>query len=86
MTHLKYITDHLLPSWIQQWSSNFKIWSDLMTENYDHYAAFKEDDPAQECYEWFWAFINLDDTLSKGYFETLYQMMDDMDSKQSPKD
>lgn len=51
MTHLKYITDHLLPSWLQQWSSNFTIWSDLMTENYDHYAVLKEDDPAQECYD-----------------------------------
>ena len=80
MTYLTYITNHLLPSWVRQWSCNYKIWADLMTGNYESYALFEEDNPYQECYEWFWASINLDDTLSKEYLETLYQMMNDIDT------
>lgn len=80
MTHLTYITQHLLPSWVRQWSCNFKIWSDLMTGNYEYYAVLEEDDPYQECYDWFWASINLDDILPKEFLESLYQMMDDIDT------
>ena len=80
MTHLKYITDHLLPSWVQSWTCNFRMWADLMTNNYEGYALLEEDDPEQECYEWFWASINMDDTLPKEFLESLYQMMDDVDT------
>ena len=80
MTHFTYITDHLLPSWVQQWSCNFKHWADLMTNNYEGYALLEEDDPEQECYEWFWASINLDDTYPKEFLEELYQRMDDIDT------
>ena len=38
MTHLKYITDHLLRAWVQSWTYNFRIWADLMTNNYETYA------------------------------------------------
>jgi hypothetical protein len=74
MTHFTYITDHLLRAWVQQWSCNFRIWADLMTNNYDRYVLLEEDDPYQECYEWFWASINIDDILSKEFLEELYQM------------
>ena len=80
MTHLKYITDHLLLAWVQQWTYNFRIWADLMTNRYDGYALLEEDDPYQECYEWFWAYINIDDTYSKEFLEELYQMIDDIES------
>ena len=80
MTHFKYITDHLLRAWVQQWTCNFRMWADLMTNNYEGYALLEEDDPEQECYEWFWASINIDDTLPKEFLEHLYQMMDDIDT------
>ena len=80
MTHYEYITQHLLRAWVQQWTCNFRIWADLMTGNYDGYALLEEDDPYQECYEWFWASINIDDTLPKEFLEHLYQMMDDIDT------
>ena len=80
MTHFKYITDHLLPSWVQQWTCNFKIWADLMTSNYERYVLLEDDDPYQECYEWFWSSINIDDTLPKEYLEGLYQMINDIDT------
>jgi hypothetical protein len=56
------------------------MWADLMTNNYEGYALLEEDDPEQECYEWFWASINMDDTLPKEFLESLYQMMDDVDT------
>ena len=80
MTHFIYITDHLLPSWIQQWTYNFKIWSDLMTNNYEVYATPYSESPERECYEWFWASINIDDTLPKESLERLYQMINDIDT------
>ena len=80
MTHFDYITKHLLRAWVQSWTYNFRIWADLMTNNYDGYALLEEDDPEQECYEWFWASINLDDTYSKEFLEEFYQRMDDIDT------
>ena len=80
MTHFKYITDHLLRSWVQQWTYNFQMWADLMTNNYEGYANPYGESPERECYEWFWASINMDDTLSKEFLEKLHQMVEDIDS------
>lgn len=79
MTHFDYITKHLFHSWRQTWTYNFKMWADLMTNNYGGYALLEEDDPYQECYEWFWASINMDETPSKKFLEYLHQKMDDVD-------
>ena len=79
MTHLKYITDHLLRAWVRQWTYNFRIWADLMTNNYKTYANPYGESPERECYEWFWASINMDETYSKEFLEELYQMVDDID-------
>ena len=80
MTHFKYITDHLLRSWVQQWTYNFQMWADLMTNNYEGYANPYGESPERECYEWFWASINMDDTLPKELLEELYQRMDDINT------
>ena len=80
MTNLEYITKHLLPYWAKQWSYHFRIWADLMTNNYEAYANPWCESPEQECYEWFWASINIDETLPKEFFEELYQRMDDVDT------
>ena len=80
MTHFKYITDHLLRAWVQSWTYNFRIWADLMTNNYEAYANPWCESPERECYEWFWAYINLDDTYSKEFLEKLHQMVEDIDS------
>jgi len=55
------------------------MWSDLMTENYENYALLKEDDPFQECYDWFWTSINLDETYPKEFLEYLQEMVDRID-------
>ena len=80
MTHFTYITDHLLRAWVQTWSCNFQVWADLMTNNYEVYTNPYSESPERECYEWFWAFINMDDTLPKEFLEELYQRMDDIDT------
>ena len=51
-----------------------------MTNNYGVYANPYCESPEKECYEWFWASINIDDTLPKEYLENLYQMMNDIDT------
>jgi len=56
------------------------MWRDLMTGNYESYALLKDDDPFQECYEWFWTSINLDETYPKEFLEYLHQMVDDVES------
>ena len=80
MTYFTYITKHLLRAWVQQWTHNFKHWTDLMTNNYKEYDNPWCESPERECYEWFWASINMDDTLPKEFLESLYQMMDDIDT------
>jgi len=69
--------------WMTGWQtigSAFRIWSDLMTSNYDGYALLKEDDPFRECYEWFWGTLGEDDTYPREFLEYLLQMVEDIES------
>jgi hypothetical protein len=68
--------------WMTGWQSirnNFRMWSDLMTSNYENYALLKEDDPEQECMEWFWVSLNEDDTYPKEFLEYLQELVDRID-------
>jgi len=56
------------------------MWADLMTGNYENYGLLKDDDPYQECYEWFWTSINLDETYPKEFLDYLHQMVDDIET------
>ena len=80
MTWTQYIFTHLIPSWFQSFNGNFRIWRDLITGNYKDYALMWYDDPYEECYEWFWSSLNIDDTLPKEFLEHLQQMVDDIES------
>ena len=51
-----------------------------MTNNFEPYANPYAESSAQECYEWFWAALSMDDTYSKDFLESLYEMMDDIDA------
>jgi len=67
--------------WMTGWQSiamTFRIWKDLMTSNYEHYALMKEDDPETECMEWFWASLTEDDVYPKEFLEHLMQMVEDI--------
>jgi len=63
--------------WREIWN-NFKMWRDLISGNYENYALLKDDDPYEECYQWFWTSINLDETYPKEFLEDLIQMADDV--------
>jgi len=80
MTWLQYIFQHLIPTWFRSFNDNFRMWADLMTDNFENYALLKDDDPFQECYEWFWTSINLDETYPKEFLEYLQKMADDVAS------
>jgi len=80
MNWFEYYFGHCFQTgWREIWN-NFKMWRDLLSGNYEGYALLKEDDAYQECYEWFWASINMDETLPKEFLEHLHQMVKDIDA------
>ena len=80
MTWTQYIFQHLIPTGLRSFRDNFRMWRDLISSNYEGYALLEDDDPYQQCYEWFWTSINLDETYPKEFLEHLQQMVDDIDS------
>ena len=80
MTWVEYIFTHLIPTAFQSFNDNFHMWRDLVTENYEPYKLLKDDDPFQECYDWFWSSINMDETYPKEFLEHLMQIVDDIDT------
>jgi len=80
MTWFEYIFTHLIPTWFSSFNDNFRMWRDLVTGDYEKYTLLKDDDPFQECYDWFWSSINLDEVYPKEFLEYLLQMVDDIDT------
>lgn len=80
MSWVEYIFTYLIPTWFQSFDYNFRMWSDLMTGNYASYTLLKNDDPFEECYNYFWSSINLDETYPKEFLESLMQMADDVET------
>jgi len=80
LTWFEYIFTHLIPTWFQSFNDNFVMWRDLVTGDYEKYVLLKDDDPFQECYDWFWSSINLDETYEKEFLEYLMQMVDDIET------
>ena len=69
--------------WMTGWQTiriNFRVWADLMGSTYENYALLKDDDPEQECLEWFWVGLNDDDVYPKEFLEYLMQMVDDIET------
>jgi len=80
MTWTQYIFQHLIPTGLRSFRDNFRMWRDLILSNYEGYDLLEDDDPYEQCYEWFWTSINLDETYPKEFLEHLQQMVDDIDS------
>ena len=80
MSWPEYIFTHMIPTWIQSFRNNFRIWSDLMTDNLDNYALLKNDDPLEECLNWFWSSLGEDEVYPKEFLEYLLQLCDDVDT------
>ena len=80
MNWIEYYFGHCFQTgWREMWN-NFKMWRDLLSGNYENYNLLPEDDPYEECYNWFWTSINLDETYPKEFLEYLQQLMRDIDS------
>ena len=68
--------------WMTGWQSigdAFRIWADLMGNNYAEYALLKDDDPLEQCILYFWDSLE-DDVYPKEFLESLMQMVDDVDT------
>ena len=68
--------------WMTGWQSirhTFRIWCDLMSSRYDGYALLREDDPLEECKDWFWTSLNEDDVYPKEFLEYLKDLVDRID-------
>lgn len=65
--------------WMTGWQSirgAFRIWRDLMTDNFKDYTLLHTDDPFTECYEWFWVALGEDECYPKFFLEDLMAMCD----------
>jgi len=68
--------------WMTGWQSihgAFRIWRDLMTDNFKDYTLLHTDDPFTECYEWFWVSLREDECYPKFFLEDLMEMCDRID-------
>ena len=80
MNWIEYYFSHCFQTgWREMWN-NFKMWRDLLSNNYEGYALLSDDDAYEECYNWFWTSINMDETLPKEFLEYLQQLVKDIDS------
>lgn len=79
MNQVQYYFQHCLQTgWREMWN-NFKMWRDLLSNNYSNYSLLKEDDPYEECLNWFWYGLNADETYPKEFLESLNELMDRID-------
>jgi hypothetical protein len=78
MSWVEYYITHVFPTGWNTIAAAFRIWSDLMTNNYKDYSLLKNDDPFEECREWFWATLGEDDVYPKFFLEELMQLADDV--------
>jgi hypothetical protein len=80
MTNFEYYITHVFPTGWNTIVSAFRIWKDLMTDNFEGYALLKDDNPFEECYAWFWATLGEDDVYPKEFLEHLMQLADDVET------
>jgi len=52
----------------------------LMIGNYADYALLKNDDPFEECRDWFWATLGADEVLPKAFLESLQELIRRVDA------
>jgi len=76
MNQVDYLVYHCIPTGWQTIGSAFRMWKDLMIGNYADYALLKNDDPFEECRDWFWATLGADEVLPKAFLEDLQQMIE----------
>lgn len=75
----EYYVTHVFPTGWRAIGSAFKIWRDLMTDNFADYTLLHEDDPFEECRGWFWTTLGEDDVYPKEFLEYLQDLCDRID-------
>lgn len=80
MNWFQYWIGHCLMTGWREIGNNFKMWADLMTDNYEDYVLLKDDNPFEECYNWFWYGISADETYPKEFLEYLQHLCNEIDS------
>lgn len=80
MTQFEYLTQHVIPAGWHSVASSFRIWCDLMTNNWEGYALFAEDDSFKECSSWFWTCLGEDNIYSKKFIEDLEEIIKKIES------
>jgi len=81
-TTLNWFEYWILHCWMTGWQSigdTFRIWADLMGNNYENYALPRTaENPEEECIEWFWATLGEDEVYPKEFLEYLMEMAEDV--------
>jgi hypothetical protein len=76
----EYWIGHCWMTGLQSIRGAFRIWADLMGSNYKDYALLKDDNPEQECLEWFWVSLGEDNTYPREFLEYLQKLVDDIET------
>ena len=79
MGWVEYYLTHVFPTGWHTIVSAFRIWKDLMTNNFADYTLLQEDDPFEECRGWFWATLGEDEVYPKAFLEYLQDLCDRID-------
>jgi len=80
MNLAEYYFKHVIPTGWRTIGSAFRVWKDLMTDNYADYALLVEDDPLQECLGWFWVVLGEDNVYPKAFLEDLQELVRRVDA------
>ena len=79
MNQFEYLFRHCIPTGWRSIASAFRIWRDLMTDNFTNYAILDSDDPFEECHDWFWFSLGEDDVMPKEFLEYLIELVRELD-------
>lgn len=75
MNIVQYYLQHCIPTGWQTIEGAFVAWRDLLTGNWAHYAVLGDDDPYEECRDWFWQLLGEDNVYPKVFLEDLQEIV-----------
>lgn len=76
LSFFEYYIRHYFSSGFHSLWAAFRIWRDLISGNYEGYVLMDEDNPFEECRDWFWVALGEDNIYSKEFLEYLYELCD----------
>ena len=80
MNIIEYYVAHAIPTGWQTIEGAFVAWRDLLTGNWAHYAVLGDDDPYEECRDWFWQLLGEDNVYPKAFVEDLQEIVKRIES------